>query len=174
MSTEFPIALVAAVAKNGVIGRDGGMPWQLSTDLKRFKRDTMGKPVIMGRKTFESIGKALPGRLNIVISRSEFVAENVVHAGSLEAALFIAQGWAAQNEADEICVIGGGQLYSAAFDLASKLYITEVLAEPEGDTHFPQISPDEWRIFETLDVAAGEKDSAATRYIVYERVNSPT
>ena len=107
--SNLPIALVVAVAKNGVIGRDGDMPWKLSSDLKRFKRDTMGKPIIMGRKTFESIGRALPGRLNIVVSRSNFEADDIVHANSIEAALFLAEGWAKENKAEEICVIGGGQ-----------------------------------------------------------------
>ncbi len=168
--SELPISLVVAIAKNNVIGMDGDMPWKLSTDLKRFKRDTMGKPIIMGRKTFESIGKALPGRLNIVISRSEFVADDTVHANSIDAALFLAEGWAKANKSKEICVIGGGQIYAAILPLASKLYVTHVMAEPDGDTKFPEILDAEWRPIDREEVPMGEKDTAETLYVVYERV----
>ncbi len=167
---DLPVALVVAVAQNGVIGMEGGMPWKLSTDLKRFKRDTLGKPVIMGRKTFESIGKALPGRLNIVVSRSDFVADDVVHAQSVDVALFLAQGWAVENDADEICVIGGGQIYKDTIASASRLYVTHVLAEPDGDTRFPEISDAHWRPVEREEVPKGEKDTAETLYVVYERI----
>jgi dihydrofolate reductase len=168
--TDLTICHVVAIAKNNVIGMDGDMPWKLSTDLKRFKRDTMGKPIIMGRKTFESIGRALPGRLNIVISRSEFVADDIVHANSIEAALFLAEGWAKENGAEEICVIGGGQIYAATLTMASKLYVTHVMAEPEGDTLYPAIQDAEWRPIEREEVPIGENDTAETLYIVYERV----
>jgi dihydrofolate reductase len=168
--TDLTICHVVAIAKNNVIGMDGDMPWKLSTDLKRFKRDTMGKPIIMGRKTFESIGKALPGRLNIVISRSEFVADDIVHANSIEAALFLAEGWAKENGAEEICVIGGGQIYTATLPMANKLYVTHVMAEPEGDTVYPAIQDAQWRPVEREEVPIGEKDTAETLYIVYERV----
>ena len=168
--SDLPIALVVAVAQNNVIGADGDMPWKLSSDLKRFKRDTMGKPIIMGRKTFDSIGKALPGRLNIVISRSDFTAEGIVHAKSIESAIFIANGWASEQGASEICVIGGGQIYEHTLPLASKLYVTHVMVEPEGDTHFPQISDKLWKEVECQEIPKGEKDSAETRYCVYERV----
>ncbi len=168
--SEFPISQVVAIAKNNVIGNDGGMPWRLSTDLKRFKRDTMGNPIIMGRKTFQSIGKALPGRLNIVISRSEFVAPDTVHAKTIEAALFLAEGWAKENASKEICIIGGGQIYSATLPLADKLYVTHVMAEPDGDTKFPEILDAEWRPIESEEVPKGEKDTAETLYVVYERV----
>ncbi|MEM7068018.1 MAG: dihydrofolate reductase [Pseudomonadota bacterium] len=168
--TTTPIALVVAVAKNGVIGMEGGMPWHLSTDLKRFKRDTMGKPCIMGRRTFESIGKALPGRLNIVISRSEFKADDTVHANSIEAALFLAEGWAKENGSEEICIVGGGQMYKETMKLASKLYVTHVMAEPDGDTRFPDIIEAEWRPVHREEIPRGEKDSAETLYVVYERV----
>jgi len=167
---DVSLALVVAVAKNGVIGMDGGMPWHLSTDLKRFKRDTMGKPIIMGRKTFESIGRALPGRLNIVVSRSDFTADNTVHANSIDAALFLAEGWAKDNGVDEICIIGGGQIYGETLPRASKLYVTHVMAEPDGDTRFPEINQTEWTPIEREEVPRGEKDSAETLYVVYERV----
>lgn len=168
--SDLTICHVVAIAKNNVIGMDGDMPWKLSTDLKRFKRDTMGKPIVMGRKTFESIGRALPGRLNIVVSRSEFVADDIVHANSIEAALFLAEGWAKENSADEICVIGGGQIYAATLPMASKLYVTHVMAEPEGDTLYPAIQDAEWSPVEREEVPKGEKDTAETLYVVYERV----
>ena len=168
--SDLTICHVVAIAKNNVIGMDGDMPWKLSTDLKRFKRDTMGKPIIMGRKTFESIGRALPGRLNIVISRSEFVADDIVHANSIEAALFLAEGWAKENGAEEICVIGGGQIYAATLPMANKLYVTHVMAEPEGDTVYPAIQDAQWRPVEREEVPLGEKDTAETLYIVYQRV----
>jgi len=167
--SELPIALVVAVAENGMIGHDGDMPWHLSTDLKRFKRNTIGKPVIMGRKTFQSIGKALPGRLNIVVSRSEFEADDTVHASSIDAALFIAEGWAKENDAEEICIIGGGQIYKSVIDLASKLYVTHVMATPDGDTKFPEINESKWQPITREEVPRGEKDSADTLYVVYER-----
>ncbi|MGI9351843.1 MAG: dihydrofolate reductase [Rhizobiaceae bacterium] len=171
-NSDFPIALVVAVARNGVIGMEGGMPWKLSTDLKRFKRDTMGKPCIMGRRTFESIGKALPGRLNIIVSRSEFVAEDTVHATGIDAALFLAEGWARENNSEEICVIGGGQIYKETINRASKLYVTHVMAEPDGDTRFPEINEAEWHPVHREDVPRGEKDTAETLYVVYERLQN--
>ena len=167
---SISLALIVAVAKNGVIGVDGGMPWHLSTDLKRFKRDTIGKPCIMGRKTFESIGKPLPDRLNIVISRSEFVQPDTVNANSVDAALFLAEGWAKAHGSDEICVIGGGQIYRETISQASKLYVTHVMAEPEGDTRFPNISESEWQPVYREEVPKGEKDTAETLYVVYERI----
>ena len=142
-------------------------------DLKRFKRDTIGKPIIMGRKTFGAIGKALPGRLNIVISRSDFVADDTVHATSIEAALFLAEGWARENNADEICVVGGGQIYAAMIEHAAKLYVTHVMAEPEGDTRFPDIDDQIWTVTHKEEVPAGESDTAATIYAVYERIGRP-
>ena len=169
---DFPVALVVAVAENNVIGNEGGMPWKLSTDLKRFKRDTIGKPIIMGRKTFDSIGKPLPGRLNIVISRSPHAAEGTVHATSLDSALFIAEGWARENGADEICVIGGGQIYEMAMPVAERLYVTHVLAKPDGDTRFPVISGDEWQVVCREEVPKGEKDSVDTVYTVYDRIKA--
>lgn len=172
MTKQLPLALVVAVAKNGMIGRDGDMPWKLSTDLKRFKRDTMGKPIIMGRKTFNAIGMVLPGRLNIVVSRSEFVVEGTVHANSIEKALEIASEWGRENGSDEICVVGGGQIYRETISLADRLYVTHVMAEPDGDTRFPEIVEAEWRPVSREEVPKGEKDTAETLYVVYERVKA--
>jgi dihydrofolate reductase len=165
------LSLVAAVARNGVIGAGDGMPWRLSTDMQRFKRLTLGKPVIMGRKTFASIGRALPGRSNIVLTHQGGTPpEGVVYAASLDAAIVLA---AAQGEG-EAMVIGGGTVYAEAIDRADRLYITHVDAAPEGDTYFPPIDPTLWKAASSGPVGAGEKDSAATTFVVYERVVAAT
>ncbi len=165
------IAIHVAIAENGVIGRDGGLPWRLSTDLKRFKADTMGKPVIMGRKTYEGIGKPLPGRLNIVVTRDRgWRAEGVEVAHSLDDAIRLAEARVrCMAGVDEVCVIGGGQIYGQALPLADRLHVTHVLAAVEGDAHFPPIDPAVWRLVRSQDVPAGEKDSHATRHSIYER-----
>lgn len=135
MSGKPRIALIAALAANRVIGRDNKMPWHLPEDLKRFKTLTLGHPVIMGRKTFESLGKPLPGRQNIVISRGGFSPpQGVVTVSSLEEAVEVA---GAAPGADEIFVIGGGQIYEAALPLADRLYLTILADAVEGDAFFP-------------------------------------
>ncbi|WP_265518088.1 dihydrofolate reductase [Nitratireductor luteus] len=162
------IALVVAMAENGVIGREGGLPWRLSTDLKRFKAVTMGKPVVMGRKTWESIGKPLPGRLNIVISRDPaYRVEGGEVVPSLDAALALAEEEA--GEAEEICVIGGGEIFRLALDRSDRLYVTHVLAEVAGDAYFPSMDATVWEVVSSEDVPAGEKDVYPTRYVVYQR-----
>ncbi len=163
------IALVAGIAQNGVIGFEGAMPWQLSTDLKRFKAITMGKPIIMGRKTYQSIGKPLPGRLNVVVSRSGFTAENCALARNLEEAIEISQNWAEKNQAEEICVIGGGEIYRQSLPLADRLYVTHILTEPVGDTNFPPIEENNWKVLSREHVPKGKKDSAETIFVIYER-----
>lgn len=165
------IAIHVAIAENGVIGRDGGLPWRLSTDLKRFKADTMGKPVIMGRKTYEGIGKPLPGRLNVVVTRDRgWRAEGVEVAHSLDDAIRLAEVRArCMAGVDEACIIGGGQIYGQALPLADRLHVTHVLAAVEGDAHFPPIDPAVWRLVRSQDVPSGEKDSHATRHSIYER-----
>lgn len=130
---------MAAVARNGVIGRDGDLPWHLPGDLRRFKELTMGGTLVMGRKTYDSIGRPLPGRTTVVVTRQEdWTVEGVETAGSLEEALEKA------GEGD-VFVVGGGQIYSQAMDLADALEITEVDVEPDGDVRFPPIPP-KWRI----------------------------
>lgn len=159
------VVIHVAVAGNGVIGKEGGMPWKLGTDLARFKARTMGKPVVMGRKTFESLGRPLPGRRNIVVTRDRaWRAEGAEAADSLETAL--AMGAAANQE---VCVIGGGQIYAQAIDLADRLEVTHVLAEPEGDTRFPPIDPNIWQAESAEDVPAGPRDTHPTRHVVYHR-----
>lgn len=164
------IALVVAVSQDGVIGRDNSMPWKLSTDLKRFKAVTLGKPILMGRKTWESIGRPLPGRLNIVISRDPaFHPEGAETASSLELAFERARQHAAASGVDEICVVGGGEIYRLVLPLADRIYMTEVLAELDGDTHFPALDPALWTKTFSEDHPSGEKDSHETRYIIYDR-----
>ena len=165
------IDIVAAVAEDNVIGANGGLPFKLSTDLKRFKALTFGKPVIMGRKTFESIGKPLPGRINIVISRNhDFAAEGVISARSLNEAISFGAAATMANNADAICIIGGGEIYSQALMRADRLLITHVDGKVAGDTVFPEIDPLRFEAGETEFVPQGEKDSHATRYVVYEKL----
>jgi dihydrofolate reductase len=165
------VSLIAAVAANGVIGDRGALPWRLSSDQKRFRRLTMGKPVVMGRKTFESIGKPLEGRDNIVVSRRPgFAADGVTVASGLAAALAVAATSARASGGDEIMVIGGGEVYAAALRLADRLYITHVDAKPGGDARFPTIDPAVWRVVSREQLPAGERDTAATAFAVYERV----
>ncbi len=132
--------LIVAVARNGVIGRNGALPWRLPEDLAHFKRTTMGNPIIMGRKTWESIGRPLPGRRNIVVSRSKNLAANGAEiAADLDAALALCA------DATEAFVIGGAQLYSAARPRAQRLLVTEIDADFDGDTHWPAIDSAQWR-----------------------------
>ncbi len=150
------IALVVAVSRNGVIGRDGGLPWHISSDLKRFKEITMGKPVIMGRKTWESLPrKPLPGRDNIVITRqADYRADGAVIVADISAALEAAGG------AEEVAVIGGGEIYKEIFPQADRIYLTDVDLEVSGDTYFPQHNPDEWRETAREVYQAGPRDTA--------------
>ena len=143
----LPVALVVAMAQNRVIGRDGGLPWRLSADLAHFKRVTMGKPVVMGRTTYQSIGRPLPGRTNIVLSRDEgFAPPVVVPARTLGEAMALADGFARDEGADEVCVIGGGRVYAQAVAWARTIWLTVVEAEVEGDTLFPALDPSEWDV----------------------------
>jgi len=141
-----PIALILARADNGVIGRAGGLPWHLSGDLRFFKAQTLGKPVVMGRKTYQSIGKPLPGRPNLVITRdAAFRPEGVEIFAQVADALARAQALAAASGAEEVMVIGGGQIYELTLPLARRIYLTEVHASPEGDTTFPPLDPAVWQ-----------------------------
>ncbi|MET1411560.1 dihydrofolate reductase [Roseibium sp. HPY-6] len=165
------LVLIAAVARNGIIGSDNDMPWKLSSDLKHFKRLTLGKPVIMGRKTFLSFGgRPLPGRPHIVVSRDpDYRADGVDTATSLEAAITQARALADELEVDEVFCIGGGQIYEQAIDQASRLEITEVDAKPDGDTRFPEIDPDLWEETNRADGQRTERDSADFAMVTYRR-----
>jgi dihydrofolate reductase len=169
----IPVVLISAVSENNVIGRAGDMPWKLSTDLKRFKQMTLGKPVIVGRKTLESFGgKPLPGRPHVVVTRDPSrQVEGCRMAASLDEALAIASEIAQATGASEICVIGGGEIYVQAMSRADRLYITHVEAVIEdGDTFFPVIEPSLFERFEETVVPAGERDSFPTRFTVYRRL----
>jgi len=165
------IVLIAAVAQNGVIGSRGGLPWRLPTDLKRFKSLTMGKPIVMGRKTCESIGRPLPGRMNIAISRNpDFSARGVDVAASLEEALQLAEVSVRGRAADtQICVIGGEEIYRQALPIADRLEIAHVLAEVDGDARFPEIDPAVWEISAEEPVTQAMGDSAPIRFVTYRR-----
>ncbi len=164
------VAIIAAVAENGVIGHDNDMPWRLPSDLKHFKAVTLGKPVVMGRRTFQSIGRPLPGRPNIVVSRNgDFSAEGIEVVSSLEAGLERGRALAAEAGAGEVMVIGGGNLYAQAMGVADRLYITEVHARPEGDTRFPEIDTAYWKEVSREAGEKSERDSAAVTFLTYER-----
>lgn len=170
MKPEPTICIVVAIAENGVIGRENGLPWRLSTDMKRFKAITMGKPVVMGRKTFQSIGRPLPGRANIVVSRDPaFAAEGVTVVASLGEAVERAKAEASASGKEEVCIIGGGEIYRQALPLAKRLYVTRIAAQAVGDTTFPPIDPNAFESISEEVVPAGEKDDFPTRHIVYER-----
>ena len=165
-----PVILVAAVARNRVIGRDNGLAWRLSSDLKRFKALTMGKPMIMGRKTFESIGKALPGRETIVVTRdraARFAGAQAAH--DLAAALAAAAAAARRMGASEIIIAGGGDLYSQTISGAARLHITEVDLTPQGDTLFPPIDPAVWRETAREIHTKSPSDEADFSFVTYER-----
>jgi dihydrofolate reductase len=165
------IVLVAAVAENGVIGRDGGMPWHLPGDLKHFKRTTLGKPVIMGRRTFDSIGrKPLPGRPNIVLTRDKnFRADGVTVAATLDEALQIAEQEAVKANADEIAIIGGSTLYEETLPRADRLYLTEVHASPKGDARFPAFGRAEWREVSRDGPHRGPGEEFGYSFVTFDR-----
>lgn len=171
--SEIPISIVVAASEDGVIGRGGDMPWKLSTDLKRFKALTLGKPVVLGRKTYESLGsRPLPGRPHVVVTRSADIAggDAVEIAGSLEEGIRTARHIAEQTGAAEICIIGGGEIYRQAMTIADTLYVTHVEAAiSDGDTFFPTIDPAVFEKREETLLPAGEKDSYPTRFAVYVR-----
>ncbi len=162
------IHLVVAMTQDRLIGHQGSMPWHLPRDLQHFKAITLGHPVIMGRKTFESImeslGKPLPGRLNIVISRTNpSLPEGVLVYPSLEAAL-------AEQDAPVVDVIGGGQIYALAMPLADRLHVTLIDAKLDGDTWFPAISPKQWQVTETETHPSDEKNAHAMTFVTFDRV----
>ncbi len=159
------LAIIAAVARNGVIGRDGALPWHLPSDLQRFRTLTMGHHIIMGRKTYESIGRPLPGRVSVVVSRNaDFSAPGCLGAPSLPQALRLA-------ESDtEAFVIGGAALYREALPLAQRLYLTEVCAEVPGDTYFPELDRSQWREVSREHLPANERNALASDFVVYDRV----
>ncbi len=167
---QLDIIIVAAVAENGVIGRGNALPWRLKSDMAHFRELTMGKPVVLGRKTFTSIGKPLAGRTTIVISRdTNFSAPGIVVAPNFDAALTSARGDALRRNADAIIVAGGADIYAQALPLATRLVITEVHKRVDGDTRFPAIDSKLWREAARNEQQAGPQDEAAFALVVYER-----
>jgi dihydrofolate reductase len=162
---DFPrITLVVAMARNRVIGRGGRLPWRLPADLRHFKAVTLGKPVIMGRRTWESLGRPLPGRRNIVLSRTPgYQAPGAEVVTSLCKALLVTA------DAPEVMVIGGARVYERALPVADRIHLTEVLAEPEGDTRFPELPADEWREVSREHRPADADNPHACDFVVLER-----
>ncbi|MFZ6045810.1 dihydrofolate reductase [Pseudomonas sp. CR3202] len=169
MNKTLPLCLIAALAQNRVIGRDNQLPWHLPADLKHFKAMTLGKPIIMGRKTWDSLGRPLPGRLNLVVSRqSDLVLEGAEVFPSLEAAIERAEAWAREVEVEELMLIGGAQLYAEGLALADRLYLTQVELAPEGDAWFPEVSQQDWRLASSIEHEATEQ-SPAYAFQVWEK-----
>ena len=157
-----------------MIGRAGGLPWRLKSDLQHFRALTLGKPVVMGRRTFASIPKPLKGRTTIVVSRDPaFAAPGIVVAPSLEAALATARGDALRRGADAIAIVGGQEIFARTLPLADRLEVTEVHAKPEGDTFFPPVDPAVWREIGRIPHAAGPGDDAPFTFVTYERIFAP-
>jgi dihydrofolate reductase len=166
----LPLCLVVAAADNDVIGRDNGLIWHLRTDLKRFRLLTLGRPLVMGRKTFQSIGAPLPGRETIVVTRDPaFTAEGVRVAHGLDEALALARDVGAGMGADSLVVGGGGDIYAQAIGRADRIHLTRVHVRPEGDTRFPAIDPAQFREVRREDVPAGPTDDHPFTFIDYER-----
>ncbi|MDI4663887.1 dihydrofolate reductase [Xanthobacter autotrophicus] len=168
---RHPLALVVAVSQNGVIGADGGLPWRLPSDLKRFRAITWGKPLLMGRRTYESIGRPLPGRTSVVVSADPAftVPEGVLKGASLDEGLRLADEAADAMGADEIMVIGGARLFHDTLPLARTLHLTEVHAAPPGDVYFPAFDRAGWREVAREGPIQGDKDEAAFTYVTLVR-----
>ena len=157
------------MARNRVIGRNGDLPWQLPADLRHFKSVTMGKPIIMGRKTFESIGRPLPGRKNIVVTRrANFISDGVLISNNLTAAIALGKAIASEDNVDEIMVIGGGEIYALAMPYARRIYLTEVQADIDGDTMFPELDPTVWHERDRKSHRP-DKDTPGYDFVLLER-----
>ena len=167
---SIKIAMIAAVAENGVIGSDQSMPWRIPSDFGYFKQTTLGKPIVMGRKQYETVGKPLPGRTNIVVTRQQdYQPEGVLVFSSVDAALAEATRIAAADGVEEVMIIGGGEIYAQLIDRADRLYISHVALVPEGDVRFPAIDPTVWTVVDVPEVEPNPKDEASYRVKVYER-----
>jgi dihydrofolate reductase len=163
------VSLIVAMAQNGVIGRDNALPWRLPQDLKRFKAFTLGKPVLMGRKTFESIGRPLPGRDNLVLSRDRgYYAHGVIVVHSVEEALVQAQA------SVELVAIGGAEIFRLVLPFARRMYLTHVHADVPGDTYFPGFDPSQWADLECSTHPPDDEHAYALTFVTLERRNAPT
>lgn len=166
------ITLIVAAAENGVIGLGGRLPWRMPSDLKTFRRLTLGKPIIMGRKTFQSIGKALDGRDNLVVTRDmTFHAAEVEICRSLEAALLLGETRARARGVDEIMVIGGAEIYRQALHVAGRIYLTRIHARPDGDASFPAPDPINWRLVGQTPIGSDPRDEFSATLETYERMS---
>lgn len=169
MKNTRPLCLIAALAQNRVIGSNNQLPWHLPADLKHFKALTLGKPIIMGRKTWDSLGRPLPGRLNLVVSRqADLQLTGAEVFSSLAAAIARADEWAAAEGVDELMLIGGAQLYEQALALAERMYLTRVGLTPEGDAWFPEFEGPQWHLASEVARAAAD-DVPAYAYQVWQR-----
>ena len=172
MNTTFPLSLIAALAENRVIGIENRMPWHLPGDFKYFKATTLGKPIIMGRKTWDSLGRPLPGRLNLVVSRQAgLTLEGAEVFTTVEAAHQRAEAWAREQGVDEVMLIGGAQLYEQALPIADRLYLTRVALQPEGDAWFPAFDEAQWHCVERAEQPANEP-APAHRFETWTRVQT--
>ena len=175
LPAEPVIALVVAMGENRAIGRGGDLPWHLRSDMRFFRRVTMGKPVLMGRRTFKSLPRVLDGRLNIVLTRDRgFVAPDAVMAHSLEEGLQAARESCSRTGANEIMVIGGEDVFREVLPQTGRIYLTEVHAAPEADTWFPQLDENMWREVSRKRHEAGPKDDHAFSLVVLERILRPS
>lgn len=164
------IVLVAAIGRNNVIGRNGQLPWRLKSDLKHFRAVTTNRPVVMGRKTFESMGKPLPDRTNIVLTRNlGLIVPGGALANSMDAAMGFARQDAIRRGVDEIMIIGGGDVFERMLPMADRLEITHVNASPEGDAFFPRLEPSDWREVKRASYPAGPDDDASFDTVTYVR-----
>lgn len=167
---QKPVSLIVAATENNVIGRDNQMPWHLPNELQYFKATTMGKPIIMGRKTWDSLGRPLPGRLNIVVTRqTDLVLEGAEVVNDLTQALARAQAWAIENDAEELMIIGGEQLYRLALPLADRVYLTRIALTLEGDAFFPVLDHSWQLVQQTPQPALAQ--SPAYCYEVWEKLH---
>jgi len=159
------VSMIVAASANNVIGVDGGLPWHLSEDLRRFREITMGKPIVMGRLTFESIGKALPGRRSIVLTRqADYVVEGCDVVTTPDAALELVSG------VEEVLIIGGGKVYQQMLPMTDRIYLTRVHAEIDGDTFFPEISEDDWRIVSSEPLPPSDERPFSISFQTLERI----
>jgi dihydrofolate reductase len=162
------ISLIVAMAQNGVIGRDNALPWRLPEDLKRFKEFTLGKPILMGRKTFEAIGRPLPGRANLVLTRDhDWRAKGAIPVHSVEEALL------QTRTCDELVAIGGAEIYRLLLPLARRIYLTHVHADVPGDTYFPAFDPAQWDDVDFRSLPADDRHAYPLTFVTLERRNSP-
>lgn len=162
--------MIAGVAENGVIGSDQTIPWRVPSDMAFFKKTTMGKPIVMGRKQYETVGRALPGRTNIVITRQQdYRPEGILVFHDINSALERARSIARADGVDEIMIIGGGELYAQLIGRADRLYITHIDLRPAGDVVFPAIAEADWTVVDLPEVLPSERDEASYRVKVYER-----